>query len=93
VPKPLWSRWIGFWRTTGDLLPGTGPFTVFRGVSGRGRARRIRGLPWTSSLSQAAWFAARGTGIDPAVYRTMLDRDAACSRSFTVAQGARRRNF
>src|SRR6266511_1909234 len=37
-------------RAAGDPLPGPGPFTLYRGVSGRGAARRIRGLSWTADL-------------------------------------------
>ena len=47
-------------RAAGGPLPGTGPFTVYRGVSGRGRARRVRGLSWTASKEKAQWFAERG---------------------------------
>jgi len=45
--------------TAGDPLPGPGPFTIFRGVSGRTRARRIKGISWTGSLERAQWFAER----------------------------------
>jgi len=44
-------------RKAGDELPGSGPFTVYRGVSGRGRNRRVRGLSWTDSLDIACYFA------------------------------------
>jgi hypothetical protein len=63
----------------GDPLPGPGPFMLFRGVAGRGRARRIRGLSWTSDRGQAAWFAHRFgvCGIaDPAVFEITVDVDA-----------------
>src|SRR5215472_5448409 len=40
-------------RALGDPLPGSGPFTVYRGVAGRGRARRVRGLTWTGSIKRA----------------------------------------
>src|SRR5690348_9570461 len=33
-------------RTLGSPLPGPGPFTVFRGVAGHGRVRRLNGLSW-----------------------------------------------
>ncbi len=67
-------------RAAGDPPPGPGPFTVYRGVAGRGAQRRVRGLSWTFSLPVAAWFAQRSTFIcgglpDPAVYRvTVHDR-------------------
>lgn len=60
-------------RAAGEPLPGSGPFTVYRGVAGRTTARRVRGLSWTFSLPLAAWFANRGSTVfglpDPAVYR------------------------
>lgn len=46
-------------REAGDPLPGTDPFVLYRGVSGIGRARRLRGYGWTSSLDVACWFAVR----------------------------------
>ena len=56
-------------RAAGDPLPGPGPFTLYRGVHGRGPARKVRGLHWTSSPSTAAWFATRWPGVhDPAVF-------------------------
>jgi len=60
----------------------TFPITVYRGVAGRGRSRRIRGLSWTSNLNIACWFARRA-GIkldDPAVYEaTMTLENVFCS--------------
>ena len=60
-------------RAAGDPLPGAGPFTVYRGVAGRGRARRVLGLSWTFSLPLAAWFARRAKLLyglpDPTVFR------------------------
>ena len=59
-------------RPAGAPLPGPGPFTLYRGVHGRGAARKVRGLRWTSSPSTAAWFATRfaewGDAHDPAVF-------------------------
>lgn len=59
-------------RTAGDPLPGTEPWTIYRGVAGRGKARRIRGYSWTGGLERAAWFANRAAetfGLDdPAVF-------------------------
>lgn len=57
---------------SGDPLPGPGPFVLYRGVGGNGRARYIRGFSWTASLDRAIWFADRATryGLsNPAVYR------------------------
>lgn len=62
----------------GNSLPGPGPFTVYRGVGGRGPARRVRGLSWTASRDRARWFAGR-TGLwrlaDPAVYAARVPRE------------------
>lgn len=60
----------------GDPLPGAGPFTLYRGVAGRGRARRVRGLSWTTSHARAAWFAQRGQMLglpDPAVFEMTVE--------------------
>jgi len=60
-------------RAAGDPLPSVGPFTLYRGVSGRGRARRVRGISWTSSLEKAIWFAHRFASLgDPAVFRLVV---------------------
>lgn len=42
-------------RGAGNPLPHEGPFTLYRGVSGKGRARRVRGLSWTASREHAWW--------------------------------------
>ncbi len=61
-------------RRAGDQLPGPGPFVIYRGVAGRGRARRVRGYSWTASKHQAWWFASRFSTFmpdrfpDPAVF-------------------------
>jgi hypothetical protein len=60
----------------GDPLPGSGPFTVYRGVAGRGPVRRIRGLSWTDSRRQAAWFARRFRLDDPAVFQVTVPEQA-----------------
>jgi hypothetical protein len=61
-------------RLAGDPLPHSGPFTIYRGVSGRGTLRRVRGLAWTASLDVACWFALRQEGglEDPAVYKAQV---------------------
>jgi len=58
-------------RAAGDPLPGPGPFTLYRGVAGRGAARRVRGYSWTASFEKAKWFAQRLASIlaDPTVFR------------------------
>jgi hypothetical protein len=63
-------------REAGDRLPGTGPFTVYRGVAGRGPARHIRGLSWTGSLDTACWYAHRFKNLaDPVVYQAVVDKE------------------
>jgi hypothetical protein len=62
-------------RAAGQRLPGRGPFTLYRGVSGRGYARHARGFSWTGSLDRAGWFAYcdKAYGLeDPAVYRAVV---------------------
>jgi len=64
-------------RALGDALPGPGPFTLFRGVAGRGAKRRVRGLSWTDDVTRARWFAQRHAsrlGL-PAVYRTVASHE------------------
>ncbi len=56
-------------RAAGEPLPGRGPFTLYRGVAGVGRARSLRGLSWTASKEQAFWFALRYGLQHPAVFR------------------------
>lgn len=57
----------------GDPLPGNGPFTLYRGVAGKGTARRIRGLSWTADFERAKWFALRYESLpDPAVFKAIV---------------------
>lgn len=59
----------------GDPLPGPGPFQLYRGVGGRGPARRIRGYSWTSDRRVAEWFANRAQlyGLaNPTVYAATI---------------------
>jgi hypothetical protein len=58
----------------GDPLPGDGPFTIYRGISGRGAARRIRGISWTGSLDRAIWFAKRFDFEKPVVFRATVEK-------------------
>jgi hypothetical protein len=61
----------------GDPLPGNGPFTVYRGVAGRGSGRRVRGFSWTASHEKARWFAARSAWFglpDPGVFRVTVEQ-------------------
>lgn len=60
-------------RAAGEPIPGSGPFVLFRAVAGRGPARRLRGVSWTSSETVARWFAKRAAIMGlalPTVYRT-----------------------
>ncbi|MDF1593080.1 MAG: hypothetical protein P1P89_16315 [Desulfobacterales bacterium] len=61
----------------GDPLPGSGPFTVYRGVAGKGPARRLRGISWTSDFDKAVWFARRFERFlnKPMVYETVVQRE------------------
>ena len=72
-------------RAAGDPLPGMGPFTMYRGVAGRGPARRVRGLSWTASAQQAWWFADRYAQVcdlaDPAVFCMTVPEDAVLTYS------------
>lgn len=66
-------------RAAGDPLPGDGPWTVFRGVGGRGANRRIRGYSWTANLERARWFAERASTIGlehSAVYATTISAES-----------------
>lgn len=54
-------------RSLGSPIPNE-MVTVYRGVAGRGRQRRVRGWSWTSSKEIACWFATRIELADPAVY-------------------------
>src|SRR5579872_2552865 len=55
-------------RQFSQPLPGSGPFTVYRGVSGPNRLRKVRGLSWTADLGVACSFATRYMMERPAVY-------------------------
>lgn len=55
----------------GDPLPPGEAFTLYRGVAGKGRRRKVSGFSWTDDVKQAAWFARRYAlqGLnDPALY-------------------------
>jgi len=62
----------------GDPIPEKRQFTLYRGVAGRGRNRRIRGISWTDDLSKAHWFAKRFANIlgNSAVYCAAVPRSA-----------------
>jgi len=57
-----------------DPLPDEQIFTLYRGVSGKGKYRRVSGISWTSDISTAKFFAARFKFENPAVYRIQVSR-------------------
>jgi hypothetical protein len=59
----------------GDSLPDGDSFTVYRGVSGVGKQRRLRGWSWTVDQEKAEWFANRLCLRHPAVLRATVRRD------------------
>jgi hypothetical protein len=66
-------------RAAGSPLPGHGPYTLYRGVAGHARARRIYGLSWTLERTIAQWFADRAASwglADPAVYEITVPKRA-----------------
>ncbi len=68
-------------RAAEGPLPGPGPFTVYRGVAGRGRQRNVRGFSWTGTLDLARWFAGRAAYVfsrlaDPTVFVLTVPVDA-----------------
>ncbi|GAB4371902.1 MAG: hypothetical protein Kow00128_20250 [Deltaproteobacteria bacterium] len=87
VPHHVWRFFFSIadrdrLRACGDPLPGPGPFTLYRGVSGRGKARRVKGFSWTGRQDVARWFAglmAYGDGRnlpDPAVFVATVPESA-----------------
>jgi hypothetical protein len=60
-------------RALGDALPGPGPFTIYRGVAGKGASRRVHGISWTASQETARWFARRYDLPNPDVFRTAVN--------------------
>jgi hypothetical protein len=69
-------------RSLGAPLPHPGPFRLYRGVAGKGRARNVRGLSWTESFDVAKWFAERFARPDcnllasPAVFEVTVPESA-----------------
>ena len=63
----------------GDPIPDQKDFTLYRGVGGIGRQRRVSGVSWTSSFEQALWFAERAKNFgfaDPAVFKITVQRES-----------------
>jgi hypothetical protein len=66
-------------RRAGDPIPDKSTFTLYRGVSGKTRKRRVNSFSWTESPNIAAWFATRfkGCGIgDPAVFTITVPNES-----------------
>ena len=61
----------------GAPLEGPGPFRVYRGVNGKGAARRVNGYSWTIDLDSACWFAMRWEfrGHPAVFYRDVMRKD------------------
>jgi len=55
-----------------DALPEGEMLTVYRGVSGKGRMRALRGISWSLSMDVARFFGRYG--FRPALYRTTVKR-------------------
>lgn len=71
-------------RACGDPVPHAGLITLYRGVAGRGAARRVRGLSWTGKIEKAIWFANRAASMglqDAAVYEATVPID--CILAYT----------
>ncbi len=65
-------------RAAGDPIPDKKEFTLYRGVAGKGKARRVNGISWTISPNVAAWFAKRFESLglgDPAVFKITVPKD------------------
>jgi hypothetical protein len=62
----------------GDPLPPGESYALYRGVAGKGKCRHVSGMSWTSDLDKAIWFARRSFQPDPAVYRTIANREDVC---------------
>jgi len=81
-------------RACGEPLPGSGPFTLYRGVAGTGRRRRVRGFSWTDDRNKAAWFAARLPGLaDRAIYTTAVTDAAVLAYLDAGEYGRNEREF
>jgi hypothetical protein len=53
-------------------------YTLYRGISGKGAARRKYGHSWTGTLDIAIWFAKRLSFDKPIVYRAEVPKDCIC---------------
>jgi hypothetical protein len=57
----------------GDVIADS-PITVYRGVAGHGRRRRIAGWSWTTSIQVACWFARRFSLPNPTIFSAVVTR-------------------
>lgn len=63
-------------RKAGEPVPEQAEFTLYRGVSGVGRKRRVTSFSWTESVDIAAWFAKRFVDLpDPAVFKVVVPNE------------------
>lgn len=58
----------------GDPLPDGETFTIYRGVAGHGRARRLAGFSWTADVNVACWFARRFYLAHPHILTATVSR-------------------
>ena len=68
------------------------PYTLYRGVSGRGRARHVKGYAWSRSLRVAGFFAQRPGLEDPAVFRATIP-DVWVLAYFGLKEGGQEEEF
>jgi hypothetical protein len=63
----------------GDPLPeDKDTYTLYRGIAGKGSARRKYGQSWTGNLEKAKWFAKRLSLEKPMVYQAVVPKDCIC---------------
>ena len=74
----------------GYAHPETG-ITLYRGVAGVGRSRKVKGVSWTDDLGVASWYARRLHMPDPAVFATEVCigevfcfTDKRCEREYLI---------
>jgi hypothetical protein len=63
----------------GDPLPEKkDTYTLYRGIAGKGAARRKYGQSWTGTFDKAKWFAKRLSLEKPMVYKAIVPKDCIC---------------
>jgi hypothetical protein len=66
-------------QSMGDPLPeNKDTYTLYRGIAGKGAARRKYGHSWTGTLETAIWFAQRLYFDKPVVYKADVPKDCIC---------------